>query len=87
MEPLPVDIFQLQRRDPAAWTALLSRLPETDDVIVTAVAAEPLHNFSFIPPGRVIADPAHNIRRYVLTLADTSDPISFIAKQTNAVEA
>ena len=28
MEPLPVDVFQLQRRDPVAWTVLLSRVPE-----------------------------------------------------------
>lgn len=87
MEPLPVDIFQLRRRDPAAWTALLNGSPETDDVIVTAVTAEPLSSLSVIPPGRVASEPAHNIRRYILTLADTSDPISFIAKQTNTAEA
>lgn len=87
MEPLPVDIFQLQRRDPVAWTALLSRLPDAGDIIVTAVAAEPLSNFNLIPHGRTIAEAAHNIRRYILTLAGASDPISFIAKQTNAAEA
>jgi len=87
MEPLPVDIFQLQRRDPAAWTALLSRSPDTGDVIVTAVTAEPLSSLSLIPPGRVACETTHNIRRYLLTLAGASDPISFIAKQTNAAEA
>lgn len=87
MEPLPVDIFQLQRRDPAAWTALLSRAPETGDVIVTAVTAEQLNSLSILPPGRAACEPAHNIRRYVLTLAGASDPISFIAKQASAAEA
>ncbi len=87
MEPLPVDVFQLQRRDPAAWTALLSREPETADVIVTAVTAEPLWETSLIAPGRATAGPARRVRRYLLTLAGCSDPISFIAKQTNAAEA
>ncbi len=87
MEPLPVDIFQLQRRDPAAWSALLARAPEMDDVIVTAVTAEPLCSLSLVPPGRATTGPAGNVRRYVLTLAGYSDPISFIAKQTNTAEA
>lgn len=87
MEPLPVDIFQLQRRDPMAWSALLSRAPETGDGIVTAVTAEPLCSISLIPSGRLAAGPAQKVRRYLLTLAGCSDPISFIVKQTNAAEA
>lgn len=87
MEPLPVDVFQLQRRDPAAWTALLSRAPETADAIVTAVIAQPLWDTAWVAPGRPAAAPAEHIRRYVLTLAGCSDPITFIAKQTNEAEA
>ena len=87
MEPLPVDVFQLQRRDPVAWTALLSRLPELADVIVTAVTAEPLWDTALVSPGRATMERARHMRRYVLTLAGCSDPITFIAKQTNAAEA
>ncbi len=87
MEPLPVDIFQLQRRDPAAWSALLARAPEMDDVIVTAVTSEPLCSTTLAPPRRAAADCAHRLRRYILTLDGCSDPISFIAKQTNTTEA
>lgn len=86
MEPLPVDIFQLQRRDPAAWSALLGRWPETSDVIVTAVASEPLCASTLTVPGRA-AECAHRLRRFTLTVDGCSDPISFIAKQTNAAEA
>lgn len=87
MEPLPVDSFQLQRRDPAAWSALLARAPETDDVIVTAVATEPLCSATLAPPGRAVTECDYRLRRYILTLDGHSDPISFIAKQTNAAEA
>ncbi|MBK7215851.1 MAG: hypothetical protein IPH95_01975 [Candidatus Promineofilum sp.] len=87
MEPLPVDVFQLQRRDPVAWTVLLSRVPELADVIVTAVNAEPLWDTALVTPGRAKVERAHHMRRYILTLAGSSDPISFIAKQTNAAEA
>lgn len=87
MEPLPVDIFQLQRRDPSAWSALLARYPETSDVIVTAVTSEPLYTSTLAIPGRATDECAHRMRRYILTLVGCSDPISFIAKQTNAAEA
>ncbi len=87
MEPLPVDIFQLRRRDPAAWSALLARYPETNDAIVTAVTSEALCDNTLAFPSRAAADDSHHLRRYILTLAGCSDPITFIAKQTNAVEA
>lgn len=87
MEPLPVDAFQLQRRDPVAWTTLLSGVPELADVVVTAVTAEPLWDTGLVAPGRVATTSARRVRRYVLTLAGCSDPITFIAKQTSAVEA
>ncbi|MBP6015497.1 MAG: hypothetical protein KA586_02170 [Candidatus Promineofilum sp.] len=87
MEPLPVDIFQLRRRDPAAWSALLARYPETHDAIVTAVTSEALCDTTLAFPSRTVTDWPHHLRRYILTLAGCSDPITFIAKQTNAVEA
>lgn len=87
MEPLPVDIFQLQRRDPAAWTALLARTPETGDVIVTAVTSEPLCAASMAMPGRAATPCHHRLHRFILTLDGCSDPVTFIAKQTNAAEA
>ena len=86
MEPLPVDILQLQRRDPSAWSALLAREPETDGVIVTAVTSEPLWSTTLTPPGKAGSGRAR-ARRFVLTLAGVSDPVSYIAKQTNATEA
>jgi hypothetical protein len=87
MDPLPVDILQLRRRDPAAWTSLLTRSAEMGNVIVIAVTAEPLCAISLAPPGRVVCDQTAQIRRYILSLDDCSDPISFIAKGTNHAEA
>ena len=62
-------------------------MPELADVIVTAVNAEPLWDTALVTPGRAKVERAHHMRRYILTLAGSSDPISFIAKQTNAAEA
>lgn len=88
MEPLPVDIFQLQRRDPLAWSALLARCPETSDAVVTAVTSEPLCDQSpAMPAHLLLSDCSHQVRRYTLTLAGVSDPISFIVKRTSAAEA
>ncbi len=84
---MPVDILQLRRRDPVAWTSLLARATDMGGVIVTAVTAEPLCAISLAPPGRVICDPASQIRRYILSIADCSDPVTFIAKGTNQTEA
>jgi hypothetical protein len=87
MEPLPLDVSQLQRRDPAAWTTLLSQVAGPADVIVTAVSSEPVWNTFFSRPGRLANDPSRRVRRYTLTLAGCSDPITFIAKRTNHTEA
>ena len=57
------------------------------DVVVTAVTAEPLWDTTLVSPGRARVERAHHMRRYVLTLDGCSDPITFIAKQTNVVEA
>jgi hypothetical protein len=87
MEPLPVDVIQLQRRDPAAWTTLLSQMAGPADVIVTAVSSEPVWNTLFFRPGRLANDPSRRVRRFTLTLAGCSDPITFIAKRSTPIEA
>ena len=38
-----VDVVQLQRRDPQAWTAVLTANEILEDAAVTAVTAVPLH--------------------------------------------
>ncbi len=74
-----LDIAQLQKRNPATWTALLRRESALKDVAVTAVSAHPLYT-------------AHNegyktqVTRFFLTLDGYSDPITLIGKQTNRAE-
>jgi len=87
MEPQPVDIFHLQRRDLVAWSTLLGQYSGYAGTMVTAVETEPLPTLEFIPSGRITTGHYHHIRRYILTLADVSDPITFIAKRTNRAEA
>lgn len=87
MESQPVNVIQLQRRDPAAWTALLSEMPVASDLIVTSVSSEPVWNMFLVRPGRMASDPSRRVRRYQLTLAGHSDPITFITKRTNLTEA
>lgn len=87
MEPLPVDVFQLQRRDPAAWAALLARIPGLETVAVRAVHSEPLSDVPFTPPGRVGDHKSRRARRYVLSLDGCSDPVTFVVKRTTATEA
>jgi Phosphotransferase enzyme family len=69
---------QLQRRDPNAWMALLREQTGRDDLLVTAVSAKP------------IAPHKKNSRRmtqYLLSVAGHSDPISFIGRHIDPVEA
>jgi hypothetical protein len=80
MDRSRLNVTQLQKRNPAAWTELLHANLQSDDLTVSTVKAEPLRNYT---PG---GDPYHVVR-YVLTLAGHSDPISLIAKRTNSVEA
>lgn len=75
-----VDVVQLQRRDPQAWTALLAANEDLDDIAVTAVAAVPLHNSKGKP------DSSARATRYLVSLASDSDPISFVAKTTGREE-
>jgi len=75
-----LDVTQLRRRDPQAWTTLLNSHEDMREVVVTAVSARPLQY-------RPLHSPTHQLYRYLLTIADHSDPISFIGKHTNRVEA
>ena len=75
-----LDLTQLKRRDPQAWTALLNSREELGNVVVTAVSSRPLQDLP-------LRTNQHKLYRYFLTLADHSDPISFIGKQTNRAEA
>ncbi len=65
---------QLANLDPLGWTELLAQVPETEGALVTGVDADPL------------PDRSHLIR-YWLTLAGHSDPVTFVGKRTNAIEA
>lgn len=87
MDPLPVDVAQLQRRDPMAWTTLLSRANDRDDVVVTAVTSEPLWTSFLAPTGRTARSWSRQVTRYVLTIDGCSDPLSFVGKRTNPIEA
>ncbi|MCP4428445.1 MAG: phosphotransferase, partial [Chloroflexi bacterium] len=79
MEQPRLDVGQLQKRNPTAWTELLRREPELADVIVTAVSAQPIHS--------ALTDQLDTrVARYFLTLDGCSDPISLIGKQTNRTE-
>ena len=68
--------MQLQRRDPTAWTALLRECLNAEDVVVTAVSAEPIH----YPSQR------SKLTRYLLALDNHTDPIALIGKNTDANE-
>lgn len=81
MNESKLDVVQLKRRDPAAWTVLLSSQPGLEDVVVTAVTAQPLrYNAS-------LSSYSRRVSRYLVSLANQSDPISFIGKQTDNAEA
>jgi hypothetical protein len=76
-----VDVAQLQKRDPQAWTALLAGYDGLEDVVVTAVTAVPLHQEG------ASNGYSRRVVRYLVSLANTSDPIPFIAKKTGPEEA
>jgi hypothetical protein len=69
-----LELEELRNRNPRAWTLLLTQYMAGQNLIVEAVGEEPLDS-----DGRV--------SRYMLSLADYKEPISFVGKQTNAVEA
>jgi hypothetical protein len=69
---------QLQRRDPNAWTALLREQTGKDDLVVTAVSARP------ITPHK---KNGRSMTRYLLVVAGHSDPITFLGRHIDPVEA
>ncbi len=81
MNESQVDAAQLQKRDPQAWTALLSEQDGLEGVVVTAVNAQPLQYNSSAN------DYSRPITRYLVSLANNSDPIPFIGKETDLNEA
>lgn len=81
MDESRVDITQLLRRDPQAWTALLSSQSGMEDLVVTAVTGQPV--LRKLAPG----DDSPRVTRYVIALANHSDSISLIGKETTATEA
>jgi len=74
-----LDVGQLQKRDPAAWSSLLRLDLEDANVQVTAVTAEPIR---VSPKGHY----RHHVNRYILTLEGCNDPITLIGKLTNREE-
>lgn len=81
MDESRVEVTQLLRRDPQAWTALLSSEPGLEDVVVSAVTGQPILRKP--SPG----DDSPRVTRYTLVLENQSDPITLIGKETTAQEA
>ncbi len=79
-EPM-VDIAQLQKRDPAEWTALLSGMDGLEEVVVSAVTARALKTAS------TRGKPSRRVSHYLLGLDGHSDPISLIGLHTTSAEA
>lgn len=80
MNEFGLEMVQLQKHDPKAWTALLQRVGVQEDVVVTAVTTQVL-------PAVRYDGPHPNIIRYLLTLANHTDPITCIGKHTIPLEA
>ncbi len=80
MDQSRLDVAQLQKRNPTAWTVLLHGEPALADVAVTAVSAQPIYAAGIPKP------PPTRVARYFLTLDSCSDPITLIAKRTNRTE-
>ncbi len=80
MDEPRVDVAQLLRRDPQAWTALLSSRSGLEEVVVTAVTGRP------IVRKMSAGDHSPSVTRYVLVLANHSDPITLIGKETDIEE-
>lgn len=80
MDESKLDVASLRRRTPSAWTNLLRSQPGLEDVVVTAVSAVPTHRDQTRPYSR-------DLMRYLLSIDNHADPISFITKYTNRQEA
>lgn len=79
MSESKVDVAQLQKRTPTAWSALLQNEPGLDNVMVTAVSAKPIRT-------RDHQQSIGHVSRYLVSLANQSDPINLLAKYTNRQE-
>lgn len=79
MDKSTLDITQLQRRDPAAWTTLVQQALDSDSVTVTDATAVPMRTY----PGN---GTRHHVFRYLLTLAGHSDPVTFVGKRASPRE-
>jgi hypothetical protein len=79
MRSSKLDITQLQRRDPAAWTALLRSQTGLEDLTVTAVDTA-------VHPNLPQNNTQYRTVCYQLTLANHSDPITLLTKRTNRQE-
>lgn len=79
MSSSKVDITQLQRRDPAAWTALLYHQAGVEDLVVTAVDTA-------VYTDSPLQDNQQRTVRYRLALANHSDPITLLARRTSQRE-
>jgi hypothetical protein len=69
-----LEVEELRKRNPHAWTLLLTQRLGAPDVIVEAVGEEPLETDD-------------GASRYLLSLAGCQEPIGLVGKETNAVEA
>lgn len=67
-----MEVKELRSQRPRAWTAILAQEPEMADIVVTRVAREKMTPY---------------LTRFVLELADHSEPITLIGKETNKTEA
>ncbi len=76
-----VDVVQLQKRDPQAWMAVLAADRDLEDEVVTAVTVMPLQ------PLESEQYYSRRVARYLVSLANSSDPIPFIGKKTGREEA
>jgi len=80
MNESQVDVVQLQKRDPQAWTAMIASHDGLDDVVVTAVVAQPLKRVSSK------WEDSRHLTRYLVSMANQSDPVPFVGKKTTATE-
>ena len=79
-------VNQLRRLDPEAWTELLHTEASLDAVVVRSVATEALPH----PPRSEPRPGPENwadLRRYLLTIANQSEPVPLVGKQSNLAEA
>ncbi|MBK9055429.1 MAG: hypothetical protein IPL78_32355 [Chloroflexi bacterium] len=67
-----MEVKQLRSQRPRAWSAILAQEPEMSGIVVTQVSRQRL---------------SPRLTRFTLELADHTEPISLIGKETNETEA